>query len=232
MLRSDFFSSVYDILGYMIPGLVVLWTGRVLARDVLGLDLVPELPNEAPTVTVLLLAAPATGFLFQSLGRRIESDFINAKVPDAEGNTRRMFPSTRYRLESDSHFSAEFKNRFEIKAAETFGLPVGAREAFDLAYHYLLVNGQAALTERFNSLYGMARGLMLALALAGAVYGLEFLQEVDAKDKSPAWEALFIVVLLFAGTGLAFIQARSFGRRFADSVFRGFIAATATGREA
>jgi hypothetical protein len=229
-VKSDFFSSVYDVLGYMIPGVVVLWTGRVLAREILGLDLVADIPTSALGVTVLLLAAPPVGFLFQALGRRVESDLINPRVTDANGKKRRMFPSARYRMENDTHFSTEFKKCFEESAAATFGLSENTREAFDLAYHYLLVNDQAALPERFNALYGMARGLTMALTLAGIVYGLEFLQEIDATEKARAWEALFVAAVLFAGAVLAFMQARSFGRRFADSVFRGFLASVTTGK--
>jgi hypothetical protein len=224
MPRVDFASGVYEVLGYLIPGIVVAWSVRVLADDVLGISDVPEVPSSTFEITIFFLFAPVAGFLIQALGRHIERHLINERDPQG----KRRYHSQLFRLAENTHYTPEFKERFEEVAAKTFGLPDGTREAFDLAYHYLLVNDKARVTDIFNSLYGMSRGLALTFCLAAVAQAI--LAAKVASDGGEAWqEPSAIALVLAAGVWLALIQARSFSMRFADSVFRGFLAATSAG---
>lgn len=223
-MKLDFNLNLYDFLGYIIPGILTAWAAQVLIVDVLRLPVGLTFGGSATETAFFVVASFIVGHLVQGVAELLEPVLLNPRVKTGDG-WRRMFPSERFRLEDDLHFSKDFKEAFEQKAATLFRLPVGAREAFDLAYAYIITHGYGAHTELFNAIYGMSRGLLLATLLGAGVYIIQVVDAVTIHDNAEvAKEAAVFAILLCVGSVLAFSRARRFSRRFADSVYRAFLA--------
>jgi len=221
----DVTTSLYDFLGYLIPGMLTAWVGQVLMVDVFRLPLGLQFGRTETETAFFVVAAFVIGHFVQVVAQRLEPIALNPRVRSGKGWVR-LFPSQRFRLESDQHFSTEFKAAFEQKASRVFRIPVGSREAFDLAYTYVITRGYGHHTEVFNAIYGMSRGLIVATLLGAGVYLTQAIDAVTVhEDTDIAREAAILAALLALGSALAFVRARRFSRRFADSVYRAFIAA-------
>lgn len=232
MRWPDVTANLYDLLGYLVPGLLTAWVGQVLIVHVLRLPLGLRFGDDETETAFFIVAAFVIGHLVQTIAERLEPVALNPLVETKDG-WRRLFPSQRFRLENDRHFSNDFKAGFEQKASRVFGIPVGSREAFDLAYTYVTTRGYGGHTQVFNAIYGMSRGLVVATLLGAGVY---LIQAVDAttihEDADVAAEGAVLAALLALGSALAFVRARRFSRRFADSVYRAFMAAPERGERA
>ena len=222
MPQTSITLSLYDLLGRVLPGALVVWAGLVLARDVLDINVLPGFPNDSLDTAIFSFVAFAVGFGTQAVARRVERLYINPVVQVGKAR-KRIFPSEQFMLPNDKHFSQQFKDRFSATAAQRFGVPGNTSEAFNLAYSYLLISGYSQQMDVFNALYGMARALIVSTAITGVVYLARAAFNLD--DHEQVKESLFLAAALFLGTLVSFFQARNFSNRFADGVFRAFIAA-------
>jgi len=228
-VKVDVPFNVYDFLGYILPGLLATWAAQVLIGDVLRLPFPLRFGADATETSFFIVVAFVVGHLLQGIAEFAEPLVLKRKVETVDG-WKRLFPSQQFRRESDEHFSAEFKSAFEERASRLFGLPAGAPEAFDLAYTYIVLNTNARHTEAFNAIYGLHRGLIVASLLAAAVYLAQTVDSVSVHpDGDVARQSAIIASLLAASVPLAFTRARRFSVRFADSVYRSFVASASAG---
>lgn len=227
---SDKF-NFYDFVGYIIPGAAVLaliywlYVGFFhqpadLAVDSLGDSI------------IFLAAAYFAGHVVQALSRAVAKRL----APKAFGEQY----SKQLLSAKDHHFTDAFKADLVKAIAQVFSLsaappsttqgqppaipPGTGSDAFDLCYSLIVQQSADAHTELFNGIYGLLRGMFMALCLAIPVAIAIIVRNVLTGDRLQ-W-GLGIAVLVAVGLALPPVISRgkSFSEQFAESVYLSFYA--------
>jgi len=227
--------DLYDFIANLIPGLVFLWCVKALA-GLVGWTLPLDFAGGLAETSILVTLGYITGLLLQGLSQGLVEKRI--LIPFWKG-----FPSERWLLPDDEHFSAAYKKRLLPLIAERFkvatepDLPPDCpaararelrlkknRELFYLIYHAAGETNPRPLT--FNAHYGQFRclltmfSLLTVLSLAGLVWALA--------GKQPQATSFGLWTLLFAVSAwIAYPRCKKRGEDFAQSVFDLFMAGTA-----
>jgi len=227
--------DIYDIIADVIPGLVFLWCLQSLA-GLMGLHLPLDFAGGLAETSVLVALGYITGLLLQGLSQGLVEKHI--LKPLWKG-----FPSERWLLPDDNHFSADYKKRLLSLILERFAdatepdipphcPPARARELrlkknrelFYLVYHAVGQSSPQPLT--FNAHYGLFRSLLTmfallaVLSLAGLLWAL--LAGSSRETAFGRWTALFLVCSV-----IAYARCKKRGDDFAQSVFNSFMARAA-----
>ncbi len=224
--------DLYDFVANLIPGLVFLWCVQVLAA-LFSWTLPLDFTGGLAETSILLVLGYITGLLLQGLSQGIVEKRILLPL-------WRGFPSERWLLPDDDHFSAAYKARLLSLIAERFKVATDPdlpsecppdrerklrlkknRELLSLIYHHMGVSSPRPIT--FNARYGLFRALLTmfalltTLALGGVVWAL---------CRQPVQLAAFAMWTgLFAGAALiADLRCRKRSEDFAQSVFDLFMA--------
>ena len=227
--------DLYDFLANLIPGLVFLWCVQALA-GLMGWHLPLDFAGGLAETSILVALGYITGLLLQGLSQGLVEKHI--LKPLWKG-----FPSERWLLPNDDHFSADYKKRLLTLIAERFKVgpeadlpadcpPARARELrlkkngelFYLIYHAVGDTSPRPLT--FNAHYGLFRSLLTmfallaVLSLAGLLWAL--LVRPGAASAFGGWTALFVV-----SSGIAYARCKKRSEDLAQSVFDLFMAGAA-----
>lgn len=219
---SDKF-TLYDLLGFIVPGFMTVWAGNILLEDLLGIQLL-GFSSEVVDSTAFVLLAYFTGHLLQGLGNIIETQMVEREWHG--------YFSTRYLKAEDKHYTDGFKAALKKAAAEVFSLDLhkegltdsDIKEFFDLAYSTIVQKGVAKHAEIFNGTYGLYRGLLSSCVVNEIIFsGLMLASALHFGNRSHLLP-FYVTTSLFFAVASIFFKRRftRFGKRFADSVYRSF----------
>lgn len=226
-IRTYFWA--YDIFGYLLPGLLMLFAltypnqrGRML------LDEVWSNAGRLQSAVLILFACYAAGHLVAAISSwflerqilrnaiRYPTEHLFASTEGGNWLTRILLPGY-FRS-----YSSEFKGRFNLKFEEIFRISTpDVHDRFWLAWSYVSLHHPAAYrrSTHFLELYGFARNMSLALTAAA-------LAPIEPGWASPIPVVLWISACLLSGA-LMFANYAKLLRRLNDEVCRGFVACTA-----
>ncbi|MCS7159459.1 MAG: hypothetical protein RMJ19_03215, partial [Gemmatales bacterium] len=219
--------DLYDFVANLIPGLVFLWCGQMLA-GLFGWTLPLDFTGGLAETSILVAIGYISGLLLQGLSQGVVEQRILKPLWGG-------FPSERWLLPDDDHFSNEYKNRLFALIRERFGVttdpdlphncpPAYARqlrlkknrELFYLVYH--AVGGTSQRPLIFNAQYGLFRGLLTMFALLALV---SFSGLAWALVRSPShllpfglWSTVFTLA-----AAIAYSRCKKRSEDFAQSVY-------------
>jgi len=219
--------DLYDFVANLIPGLVFLWCVQLLA-GLVGWHPPINLTGGLSETSILIALGYITGLLLQGLSQSVVEKRILLRL-------WRGFPSARWLLPDDEHFSAAYKTRLLALIVERFRVaaepeippdcpPVHAhnlrlkrnQELFNLCHHH--VGNLSPRPLIFNAHYGLFRcllgmfALLAALSLAGLVWALS----VHACH----WTAFGgWTILLGVAAWIAYARCKKRSEDFAQSVY-------------
>lgn len=219
--------NFHDFLANMIPGLMFLWCAQRLS-ELAGWTLPMDFAGGLAETSILITLSYITGLLFQGLSQGLVEKHILKPLWGG-------FPSERWLLPEDKHFSEAYKTRLLDLIREQFGVstdpdlppdcsPKQERklrlkknyELFRLVFHAI---GEASPRPQiFNAHYGLFRVLLtmfsgLSLAsLAGFVWGL--CCRPDVRLAFGMWSTVFV-----AATFIAYFRCKKRSEDFAQSVY-------------
>lgn len=210
--------TLYQFLGYLIPGSVASFAIFFLGAEYFGL-FSDELENASlVTVIVLLAVAYLVGFLIQSaFVGRIERWLF--WFPE-----RGEMPSRFLLHDANETHSRAFKSRIS-SLRRKFNLSCDGKlreqEYFELLYSRSIADGRGHLIENFNALYALSRGLTVAFLIATSIpiTCLVHLYSID-DDRYGSTLPWLLLAAFLAAVVLCARRARSYGERFADEVYR------------
>ena len=210
--------TLYQFLGYLIPGFVVSSTLIYLASKHFEVSVEKIVDASLVVVVVSLFAAYILGFLLQSAfsGPLERWVFWYPK--------RRGMPSKFLVADDDMTHSKAFKNRISLLRRMYNRCSVDQiyeQEHFDLLYSRAIADGRGQLIETFNALYALSRGLTAAFLIAATAVATSLITSctvgICCRDIIPQ---LVLFASLLASAFLCHKRTRSYGVRFADEVYR------------
>jgi hypothetical protein len=224
--------DLYDFIANLIPGLVFLWCVQVLA-GLFGWTLPLDFTGGLTGTSILIALGYITGLLLQGLSVGLVERRILKPLWGG-------FPSERWLLPDDDHFSPLYKERLQELIRERFNVATEPvippdfssererslrmkknQELFRLMYSHVGERSPRPLT--FNAQYGLLRvlltmsGLLAILAIGGL--GWSFCCRPDRLAAFAVW-----TIVLLAATLIAYFRAKKRGEDFAQSVFDLFMA--------
>lgn len=222
----------YDFVAHLIPGLVFLWCVQMLA-DLFGLALPLSFTGSLTETSILIALGYITGLLLQDVSQGVVEKHVLQRLWHG-------FPSDRFLLPDDPHFSADYKARLLPLIEARFGvsaeldtikdLPLDEvrklrlkknRELFYLIYNAVGETSQRSLT--FLAHYGLFRvlltmfGFLSLVSLAGFAWAL--CNRPDVRLAFGVWSAVFV-----GATFIAYFRCKKRGEDFARSVYDRFMA--------
>lgn len=232
--------NFYDLLGYVIPGAIVVLALYWVGNTGLGLAL-PPLGSDLASSFVFLGASYLAGHLIQAFGEMWEG-----RLCKDEGRL-----SERLLLPQDAPhwvergFSTEFKNRIIDHGTKVFGVPdpngtpdvskakAWRQELFNLCYALIVQEDAAQHTEVFLAINGLSRGVYMAslvgllasLFIAAKQLTLELshqAQDSSTGDFRVFWLGIIGVLGSIATAWLARTIFMRFRAYFAESVYYSF----------
>ncbi len=196
--------NLYDFLGFLLPGMVVLYPLYLTLNCLVGINF-SFIPQASILITLIILVLGyLTGHIIAGL----------ANVFEVWRNKKKFngYPSDML-LRKDK----EYIQRFKRNVKEYFGLSDNTKEnLFSLAYGFLVQNAVPGHYNIFNALYGLYRGLAFACLIVALLSTILLFKQIQVPI---AW-----TLLLFAITcGWVFLNRYDrFGNYFAIDVVRGF----------
>lgn len=227
--------NFYDFIANLIPGLVFLWCIGLMA-ELVGAHLPLDFSGGLAETSILIALGYVVGLMLQAVSER----FVQRKIllPKWGG-----FPSARWLLPEDTHFSKSYKDQLNALIAERFKIstiiesPSGctddearnarlkrAQELFYLCYHY--VDNLNPRPQIFNAQYGLFRclfglfGLLCVLSIFGIVAAL-------ACNSHTAQIFPLLAGLFGVCCWLSYERCKKRSEDFAQSVYDLFVAGVA-----
>ena len=228
--------NLYDFIANLIPGLVFLWCIGLMA-PLVGLHLPLDFSGGLAETSILVALGYVAGLMLQAVSERfVQRNFL---LPKWGG-----FPSARWILPEDTHFSKSYKDQISALIAERFKVsttieaPSGcsevearnvrlknAKELFYLCYHF--VDNLSARPQIFNAQYGLFRCLFGLFALLCVLSILGIIVALIA-ERHTAHLFLLLAALFGACSWLSYERCRKRSEDFAQSVYDLFVAGVAT----
>jgi hypothetical protein len=230
--------DLYDFIADLIPGLVFLWCVQALV-GLMGWHLPLDFAGGLAETSILVALGYITGLLLQGVSQELVEKRI--LIPLWKG-----FPSERWLLPDDKHFSDDYKKRLLSLIAEQFkvttepDIPPSCpddrarelrlkknRELFYLCYHDVGPDNPRLL--KFNAQYGLFRGLLTMFALLAVLSLVGLIRALIVRSGQVVafggWTLLFWVV-----GWIAYVRCKKRSEDFAQSVFDLFMAGAALKR--
>jgi hypothetical protein len=224
--------DLYDFVANLIPGLVFLWCVQLLA-GLVGWHLPFNLTGGLAETSILVALGYVTGLLLQGFSQLVVEKHIMLRLWGG-------FPSARWLLPDDEHFTAAYKTRLLSLIAERFKVPTEPeippdwplnraremrlkknQELFYLCYRH--VDNLSPRPQTFNAHYGLFRclfgifALLAVLSLAGLGWALWV-----HSCRAPSF--LICALLFGAAVWIAYARCKKRSEDFAQSVYDLFIA--------
>jgi hypothetical protein len=199
-------ASIYDIFGYFLPGLLVMFVLILLFLNYNVKYLFEEIKRLSTTEIMLaIIIAYIIGHLIQSISNILENIFL--KLPFLKYISGA--PSYQYLSESNKFYSDEFKKLIINAAKEIFKSEnLKEKELFNLCYSLILQKGETYRIELFVSLYGFYRGLSYSCLISSILFFIYH---------------NFILAIAFVIFTILFLQRyKRFKSYFEDYVYRDF----------
>jgi len=225
--------DTYDFIANLIPGLVFLWCVQKLTA-LFSWNFVLNFDSELIGVSILIAIGYVTGLLLQGVSQGFVEKHVLKRL-------WKGFPSDRWLLSDDKHFSSGYKKRLLELITEQFKVstepdipntcsPDCARELclkknhelFYLCYHKVGDSNQRPLI--FNAQYGLFRCLltMFAILAVASLGGLILAAAVWCNREKAlsfgVWTSLFAISAI-----ISYARCKKRGEDFAQSIFDLFI---------
>lgn len=152
--------SLYDFIGFLFPGLTLLFIIYLLAK-VFGYDMTTFGPmGSGEKILFYTIAGYIVGHFVQAYGNKFEEHENSKKYEGAKYFSKYLVEKCK---------SKEYVNQFLQKASQYFGLREEGNEQilFRYAYKFLLVNNIGGEYKTFNYLYSFYRGMAVSLIFSG-----------------------------------------------------------------
>ena len=225
--------DLYDFIANLIPGLTFLWCVQILA-GLVGWRLPLGLAGGLAETLVLIAIGYVSGLLLQGFSQYVIQSLL-LRLWDG-------FPSERWLLPDDTHFSTGYKHRLLELIKERFQIPTEPeiprncqancklqlrlkknRELFYLCYNYVSETSHRPVI--FNTHYGLFRSLlgMFSLLSLASLSGLVRALIVQPSQVVPfgVWTFLFVIA-----AWIAYARCKKRSEDFAQSVYDLFITTT------
>lgn len=228
--------NLYDFIANVIPGLVFLWCIQLLLALV-GAHLPFDFAGGLAETSMLIALGYVAGLMLQAVSEQyVQREIL---LPKWGG-----FPSARWLLPEDTHFSKSYKDQIIALITERFKVstaieaPAGAneddarkarlkkaQELFYLCYRYVDANNQ--LPQIFNAQYGLFRclfglfGLLCILSLIGMFYSL-------CSERHTAHFFIVLAVLFAICCKLSYERCKKRSEDFAQSVYDLFVSSASS----
>lgn len=204
MRFKDFEVTTYDLLGYFLPGFLVMVQLLVFF---IGFEIFNVKIREISALEIifLIIGAYIMGHLIQSISNIL--DRIFQKLPLL--NYFSGEPLYQYLSDKNKIYTPEFRKAIKESAKKIFKLEdITEKEIFNLCYSLVLQKVEKTNLHLFISLYGFYRGLTYACFLGTILFLIQF-----------KW----IIAGLFLILWLLFLQRyKRFRFYFEDYVYRDF----------
>lgn len=208
--------NLYDFLGYIIPGSLIITILNDFFVKNLNVDFIFEV-NDGNIIDVFLfiIISYFFGILIHELSQIVEQYFFK--------RVWNGFPSEKYLLDNCDKYSKEFKNELKKTIKSKFDITLNNtkeknQEAFNLIYSKVQKLEGNDRIQLFNTIYGMCRSLFTGSIFGSALYITKLIIEWGKNDL-----ANFTYILLFlVSSYLLYRRSTRFSKRFADYVYRDF----------
>ncbi|MGE5418173.1 MAG: hypothetical protein ACM3UZ_15645 [Acidobacteriota bacterium] len=213
--------GLYEVMGYIIPGLLSLAAINIAAMKLLGHSFEFKTTNEFITTAVLLVIVMFLGILLHEIGQLFEEYFFK---PMWKG-----FLSQRFLLEEDDYYSQDMKEKLRNMAEVKYSIKPKkydkkmSQEVFNLMYSNVESNSKDSAAQLFNAQYGMYRSCFAGSILMLFTYLVLLIGSLVRKDWNSCPELLFVSLFWLLVVFLFGRRIRRFGERFADRVIRTFV---------
>jgi len=209
MLKNHY--DLYDFLGYILPGLLLLGTIVFILQRYFNISAIGFLSNSTVIESgVFVVSSFIVGHLIQGFCNPIEKMIYKKKWNG--------YPSSKFLEESNKHFSKEYKQKLKEKLYNHFGLSEKSsyQELFDSAYCFLLQKKYRGKVERFLSMHGFYRSLMMTCLILFLFFLILLIFKVYSIE-------VFIFTIIFLiSTSIFYKRFIRFSVRFADTVYKEF----------
>lgn len=202
--------SLYDFWGNIFPGIfllsfIIIENFRI---DIISIDFL--------TVSFFIFVAYVIGQIIQGIGY-----FFEKKYYGKFGK----YPSIYLIQDSNNSLSKELRKKLKnaIQSKFKVSTKIKEQEMFDLCYRYIIQKGIGERAERFLSLFGFYRGMIIASLIA-------FLFSI-ANYLIFKMNTILILVLLIIFTIVFFYRFIHFGKRFAQEVYMQFYVTSITDKK-
>jgi hypothetical protein len=211
--------SLYDLTGYLLPGVVVVWS-LVYVADASRFR--REKDRLELTTVVIIIAGYITGHMLQAIGTFLEQNVISS-----------MFwqPPTQIYFNDPA-----FRDSLMEAIKNSFGYVAKGKE-FLLCQTYLQVHGLDAFTDIMQARYAFFKGLTLALFISCCAFVVESLIWYHRRTRLRGLQGaakryrnmIIIAGVLFLATLLSFWRLMAFESYYIDNVYRTFYVGVKTG---
>lgn len=218
--------SLYDIWANIFPGMFLI---LIIVAENFKLDISVDFL----TISFFVFAAYVAGQLIQGLGHFFRVLFHSLRVSLLREKLRieldfkpERYPSEYFISKNNKWFSEPFRKKLDGKICSVFKVPHNANplEKFDLCYMYVTQKGFGERAERFLSLYGFYRGMLISSILAIAVSIINLYAFKTSAIN--ATNILIISILLAISAIIFFNRSARFDKKFAQEIYEQFYVAS------
>jgi hypothetical protein len=224
--------NLYDFIANLIPGLVFIWCIDLIGA-LIGFHPPFDFSGGLADTSMLIALGYVVGLMLQA----VSEQFVQRKIllPAWGG-----FPSARWLLPEDTHFSKSYKDQVNALILERFKIstviesPTGcaemearnvrlkkAQELFYLCYHF--VDNLSPRPQIFNAQYGLFRCLFGLFLLMCALSIFGFIESM-ATCRGNALSFTLLACVFAACSWLSYERCKKRSEDFAQSVYDLFVA--------
>lgn len=210
--------SLYDFIGYLVPGSIVTLTVNKYYFDLAGLIEGFGLSNELILGIYFVIFSYVVGIITHEFSEIIQHYILKS--------IWRGLPSERFLLTNDNKYSAEYRTKIKRQIEVDYGIKIEedkkkSQEAFNQVYSLVQSKGNTEKIEIFNSIYGMCRNFLSGILLSIFMF---FVTRLLVLNYIPLINEVIINILIIAVViYLIYRRAKRFSERFVDYIFREYL---------
>lgn len=217
--------GIYDILGYLIPGFLGIYSAKVLYQDIFNFKFPLNLSDGFVGSVIFLVISYFVGIILHEISQIVQERFMK---PIWGG-----FPSERFLLIEDPLCSKKEKESYYQMAATVFNIDMSSVDkaksqlVFDRCRTALQIAGKDERSQLFNTYYGMFRNFTTGTLVCSIVHiifsGIYLFNLLIYSVKITNDISFFLTGVLFiVSTIILLRRTKRFGETYVKYVFRGF----------
>ncbi len=213
--------NLYDFIAAVIPGLLFLWAANLFFQH-FGLTINIPFSGGIADTSVLIALSYVVGLLLQGVSQGI-TEKILLRVWDG-------FPSARWLLPDDDHFSKDYKTKVKQIVEKKFEIRIESKlsreeqikknqEVFYLCYNAVDKEKLSDRPQIFNAHYGLFRCLLTTFSI---LLLLDIPMLIFVKNQE---NAIFYSILIFSFIGaiVSYFRTKKRGEDFVKSIYDLFL---------
>jgi len=197
--------SLYDLTGYLIPGIVVVWSVVFVMNAILFRR---KRDYIKPSIFAIIVAGYITGHMLQTIATFLEEHLLP------------IFWKSLFWRPIDQLYVNDpaFRDALNDAIKNTF-VNVAQNGPFILCQTYVRVHGLDGYTDIMTARYAFFKGLTLALFISCCAFALEAFWR---RRQAHRGRVFLMAGLLLIATGLSFGRMVRFEHYYVDGVYRTF----------